>query len=154
MIPAGAADFEKGKQAVNNALPAGGSHPDWKIALRELTPLAEFGHAGAKYFLSFVYVYAYDFVEIDVGRAHRLTHEAAEDGYLQAQVQLGVAYERGFIGEPDFSKAIYWYERAAVGGSSLAADRLAQAYTNGELGVEANPELAKKWLDVRGECCD
>ena len=38
-----------------------------------------------------------------------------------------------------------WYERSAASGFCMASDRMARAYRNGELGLEADPAKAESF---------
>ena len=42
--------------------------------------------------------------------------KAAENGFDNAQCDLGCLYERGERTEKDLGKAFYWYQRAAESG--------------------------------------
>ena len=75
---------------------------------------------------------------------------AAEQGERKAQYLLGLRYERGVPGEPDFAAAAHWYAKAAAQGMRLAAFRLALIYQIGR-GVPRNPVLAAKWYTKAAE---
>ena len=75
---------------------------------------------------------------------------AAEQGERKAQYLLGLRYERGVPGEPDFAAAAHWYAKAAVQGMRLAAFRLALIYQHGR-GVPRDPGLAAKWYRKAAE---
>ena len=75
---------------------------------------------------------------------------AAEQGERKAQYLLGLRYERGVPGEPDFAAAARWYAKAATQGMRLAAFRLALIYQHGR-GVPRNPGLAARWYTKAAE---
>ena len=75
---------------------------------------------------------------------------AAEHGERKAQYLLGLRYERGLPGEPDFAAAAHWYAKAAEQGMRLAAFRLALIYQMGR-GAPRNPVLAAKWYTRAAE---
>ena len=75
---------------------------------------------------------------------------AAEQGERKAQYLLGLRYERGVPGEPDFTAAAHWYAKAAIQGMRLAAFRLALIYHHGR-GVPRDPGLAAKWYTKAAE---
>ncbi|ORX61341.1 HCP-like protein [Hesseltinella vesiculosa] len=49
----------------------------------------------------------------DPAYAMELLHQAAQDGYVPSQVQLGRCYEQGLWVQMDDALSIYWYARAA-----------------------------------------
>lgn len=75
---------------------------------------------------------------------------AAEQGERRAQYLLGLRYERGVPGEPDYVAAAHWYAKAAAQGMHLAAFRLALIYQYGR-GVTRDPSLAAKWYTKAAE---
>ena len=75
---------------------------------------------------------------------------AAEQGERKAQYLLGLRYERGVPGEPDFAAAAHWYAKAAAQGMRLAAFRLALIYQYGR-GVPRDPGLMAKWYRKAAE---
>jgi TPR repeat protein len=54
-----------------------------------------------------------------------LLHQAATSGDTAAASSLGYAYDIGLGTKPSIKEAIRWYQRAARGGSSIAATNLA-----------------------------
>ena len=61
--------------------------------------------------------------------------KSGEQGFAQAQFQLGINYEYGREGFPqDYKKAVYWYHEAARQGYPRATNNLADKYEHG-LGV-------------------
>ncbi len=67
---------------------------DYATALREWRPLAEQGHATAKFNLGIMYDTGRG-VPQDYAEAARWYRKAAEQGYAEAQYNLGTMYEKG-----------------------------------------------------------
>ena len=67
--------------------------------------------------------------------------KAAEQGYADAERDLGNCYRSGDGIEKQAEKAVYWYERAAKQGDAEAQFYLALVYLEGE-GVEQNEKKA------------
>ncbi|XKE45095.1 sel1 repeat family protein [Halomonas organivorans] len=82
----------------------------------------------------------------DKARGARYVLEAAQGGDLRAQYQAAQIYEHGCALYPRRDdRAVTWYARAGEAGHPLAAERLARAYRQGELGLEQDPERAEHW---------
>lgn len=75
--------------------------------------------------------------------AENLLKKLAEHGKVSSQMRLASLYKNGRIGEPDYDKAIYWYEKAAAAGNTSAMYDLYQVYQNKQV---YSPETAIKWL--------
>jgi TPR repeat protein len=86
-------------------------------------------------------------VKKDLAQALILYRRAADRGHVLAQYNLAIMLELGEGGPKDPAAALRWYKRAAEATppDPDAAARLAKAYKNGELGLEANAQLAKEW---------
>lgn len=72
--------------------------------------------------------------------------QAAHQGNAEAQWHAGRIYEQGL--RPFVSSdpnAVTWFARAAEQGHSLACERLAKAYRQGELGLQVSELKAQKW---------
>ena len=69
---------------------------------------------------------------------------SAEQGYAEAQVSLGLCYERGRGVAVSYKEAIKWYSKAAAQGNCDAAYNLGKCYYNG-LGVARSYDEALKW---------
>ncbi len=65
----------------------------------------------------------------------------ARAGDLDLQFNLGALYEAGYLGEPDYERAVAWYRQAADRGLPAAMQRLGELYAKG-LGVEPDPDKA------------
>ena len=81
----------------------------------------------------------------DYGTALKVWMSAAEGGDPDAQYYVGVLYERGAEGQPNYIKAASWYRQAAERGVSRAAMNLGRLYEQG-IGVEKNSVEAGKWF--------
>lgn len=80
----------------------------------------------------------------DYGTALKVWMSAAQGGDPDAQYYVGVLYEKGAEGQPNFSQAAGWYEKAAERGISRAAINLGRLYEQG-LGVEKSDDTARAW---------
>ena len=63
---------------------------------------------------------------------------------------MAICYKNGEGVEKDFSKAVYWYQKAAEAGNSGAQNNLAICYKNGE-GVEKDITKAVHWWQRAAE---
>jgi hypothetical protein len=70
---------------------------------------------------------------------------AAQGGDPDAQYYVGVLYEKGAEGQPNYTKAADWYRQAADRGIRRAAINLGRLYEQG-LGVEKSEPEARKWF--------
>ena len=67
--------------------------------------------------------------------------KAAEQGWAQAQYNLGCCYENGEGVTKDIAKAVEWYRKAAESGNVKAQFALGECYYYGD-GIEENNEEA------------
>jgi Caspase domain/Sel1 repeat len=81
----------------------------------------------------------------DYGTALKVWMGAAQGGDPDAQYYVGVLYEKGAEGQPNYSKAAGWYRQAADKGIRRAAINLGRLYEQG-LGVEKSESEARKWF--------
>lgn len=78
-----------------------------------------------------------DLVEEDMNRAKELLEKAIELGSGNAAYRLGWMYERGFLSEqPDYVKALEYYEKAASLNNADGYCRMALYLANGYSGVK------------------
>lgn len=85
----------------------------------------------------------------DKARGARYVLEAAQAGDVKSQYQAAQIYEHGCAQYPrreDY--AVTWYARAAQSGHFLAAERLARAYQQGELGLTVDSERSAYWQEI------
>jgi len=80
----------------------------------------------------------------DYGTALKVWMSAAQGGDPDAQYYVGVLYEKGAEGQPNYAQAASWYRQAADRGVSRAAMNLGRLYEQG-LGVGKSAEDAYKW---------
>src|SRR5690606_36911624 len=73
----------------------------------------------------------------------KLTMQAAEAGYVPAQMMTGMNYANGKGVKQDYAEAVKWFTKAAEAGHIESASYLAMALRSGQ--VERNRELADKW---------
>ena len=71
----------------------------------------------------------------------------AEQGHIDAQLNLGMMYYHGHEITQDYKLAFYWFQKAAEQGESLAQYRLGNMYSKGE-GVTQDFIEAHKWLSI------
>jgi TPR repeat protein len=83
-------------------------------------------------------------VRKDFQEAAKWNRQAAEQGDLEAQNNLGMQYENGEGVAQSFTEASRWYRRAADAGSDLAQTSLGVLYFRGN-GVTQSYEEAAKW---------
>jgi uncharacterized protein len=71
--------------------------------------------------------------------------KAADQGYVLAEYNLGVLYEKGWGVAKDDARAVTWYRKAAEQGMALAQSNLGNMYRNGQ-GVSQDYPEALRWL--------
>ncbi len=76
--------------------------------------------------------------------------QAAADGDVRAQFEIGAIFSEGRAVEQDFVEAAKWYERAAAQGFAPAQYRLGNLYEAGQ-GLEKNLEVARLWYQRSAE---
>jgi Zn-dependent protease with chaperone function len=76
--------------------------------------------------------------------AIRLWTPIANDGFSEAQNNLGVIHEKGLGVPSDYGKAAAWYEKAAKQNRPQAQNNLGVLYEKG-LGVSQDVNLAAQW---------
>jgi len=91
----------------------------------------------------------------DKSTGARYVLQAAQQGDRHAQYQAGRIYELGCSQyQPNFQHAVTWYARAGESGHGLAAERLALAYRQGELGLPHDPVRADEWAQRARNCAE
>jgi len=80
----------------------------------------------------------------DYGTALKVWMSAAQGGDPDAQYYVGVLYEKGAEGQPNYAKAADWYRQAADRGVRRAAMNLGRLYEQG-LGVTKSEAEARQW---------
>ncbi|WP_347274728.1 tetratricopeptide repeat protein [Candidatus Kuenenia sp.] len=74
----------------------------------------------------------------------------AKQGNVEAQLFVGIMYEKGMGLDKDEAKAVRWYRKAAEQGSAAAQSMLGRAYAEG-YGVAKNEVEAMKWFRKAAE---
>ena len=128
-------DYQDGRKAYNRG--------DYATALKELLPLAEQGHAGAQYFIGYMY-YKGQGVDQDGEEAVKWFRQAAEQGDVKSQVRLGVMYRLGLTVSKNYKEAKKWLRMAAEQEDTKAQYNLALMYFGGE-GMQQDNSEAVKW---------
>lgn len=80
-------------------------------------------------------------------QALELYRRAAEQGNADGMYGLGHLYANGDGVAQDNEQAVHWYTRAAEAGHDHAMLTLAEAYLNGALGLRADRDKARAWLE-------
>jgi len=75
---------------------------------------------------------------------------AAEQGFANAQYNLGVMYDQGQGVAQDYKEAVRWYRQAAEQGLAKAQYNLGVRYDNGE-GVPQDYKEAVRWYRLAAE---
>ncbi len=83
---------------------------------------------------------------LDKGQGINYLLDAARQGDVKAQYQMGCIYEKGYGHlQRNSEQAVRWFVRAAEQGHPLACRRMAKACTEGELGLAINPDQSEYW---------
>jgi len=77
--------------------------------------------------------------------ANRWWLKAAELGNDAAQFNIAVKYAYGGSVRKDVNEALKWWRKSALQGNKDARAALHQIYTEGLLGITADPQKAKRW---------
>ena len=96
---------------------------DYATALRHFRPLANQGHAGAKYNLGLMLLLGHGVAQ-DYAEASRWYSLAAKQGHAKAQHNLGVMYARGDGVAKDYKEALRWLRKASKQGYDKAQNIL------------------------------
>ena len=123
IAPSAWGDYQDGRTAYNRG--------DYATALKELRPLAEQGHAGAQYFVGYMY-YKGQGVDQDGEEAVKWLRKAAEQGDVKAQLRLGMMYRLGLTVPKNYAEAEKWLRKATEQGDAKARYNLGLMYYRGE----------------------
>jgi TPR repeat protein len=88
-------------------------------AARLFKQAADYGHAGAQYYLGMIYEQGAG-VPKDVAAALNWYRQSATNGYVEAAMTLGNFYSDGLEAKPDYVEAFVWYGVAAAQGNRSA----------------------------------
>jgi len=143
-VPAIAGPFEDGKAAYDRM--------DYATALKYWRPLAELGHARAKFYIGLMYRDGRG-VRQDNAEAVKWFRKAAEQGDPDGQALLGFLYEIGLGVPQNDAEAAKWYGMAAEQGDAAAQYNLGVLYANGQ-GVPQDNVLASMWWNIAASSGD
>jgi len=92
------------------------------------------------------------FIMTSKGNAKGLQYyeEAANQGNIGAQNELGEIYFHGSLVPQDYKVALYWIRKAAQSGHPMAQNNLGVSYQNGN-GVEVDIEEALHWYKLSAD---
>lgn len=138
MLSAARADFESGLVRFEQG--------DFYGAQEELRPLADHGDARAQYIMGVIALNGLA-GEPQPNEGATWLVLAAEQGYIEAQVELARLYKTGEGVDQDLAKMVHWYRRAAEQGHVGAQLFVADAYAYGQ-GVEIDYVEAYAWYEV------
>lgn len=82
----------------------------------------------------------------DYATALKIFSELANQGYADAQNNLGFMYENGQGVAKDYRQALLWYQKAANQGYAVAQQNLGLMYADG-LGVAQDFKQARFWFE-------
>lgn len=122
----------------------------YNLALAQYRKLAAQGNADAQIKLAECYEYGNNGVEESDSEAAKWYRKAAEQGNVQAQYQLGAAYNIGSGVEESEIEAMKWYLKAAEQGHAEAQYMHGEDYYHGS-GVEQSDIEAVKWYRKAAE---
>lgn len=122
---------------------------DYKIALRELWPLAEQGHMNAQLLLASCYMFGKGTAK-DLIEAEKWMRRAAEQGSPLGQFSLGGMLYQGLGVMVDYPQAMVWLRKSAEQQFVKAQYQLGGVYAEGKA-VRANLVLAYMWFDLARE---
>ena len=77
--------------------------------------------------------------------ALRLWEGAAEQGFKEAQYNLGILYHNGHGVDVNYKKAFEWWEKAAKQGHAHAQYVLGAMYENGDGVGQSDDSMAMRW---------
>lgn len=132
-----------------------GMYKDDTLALIWFHKAADQGNAEAQFYIGKMYETG-DGVPQDQSEANRWFTLAAQNGYLKAEKELkevndpkhdrllGYEFYKGEFETLDYTKALYWLQKAAAEGDGNACFDLGQMYEKG-LGVPQDIDKAKGW---------
>jgi TPR repeat protein len=114
---------------------------NYPLALKEITPLANAGHADSQHLLGLMY-YMGRGVKQDYKQAMNWHRKAAQQGKADAQYVVGAMYYTGNAVPQDHKQAVSWFRRAAEQGHGEAQHALALMYRYHAAGLPADRVLA------------
>lgn len=118
------AGFDEGEAAYQKG--------DYTTALNEWSPLAEQGNAAAQYNLGLLLFQGGKGVQRNDKKAVAWYRKAAEQGYADAESELGYMYEIGGGVKQNTKEAARWYRKAADQGNVNARNSLGDIFMTTE----------------------
>lgn len=117
------------------------------LAFEGFRDAAEKGSATKQYVLGLMYLHHGKAVSKDDKDAQIWFRKSAEQGIVEAQLELGKLYEEGQLIKQDYNEAIKWYRKAAEQGHVEAQAKLGSMYDvwGEKEGITANPTESAKW---------
>lgn len=91
-----------------------------------------------------------DIKKTEIDNSLSCTKKAAEQGYADAQFNLGKCYANGDGVPQDYTEAVKWYKKAAEQGNAHAQNSLGDCYYYGK-GVQEDDTEAVKWFKKAAE---
>ena len=116
------------------------------IDIAQLRANAESGNAAAQIDLAHAYHDGTDGLKPNDEEAVKWFEKAAQQGDLDGQYNLAIAYYHGFGVKKNLIEAVKWFTKAADQGYAGAQYILASAYQNGMGGVPKDIVQADMWL--------
>ena len=105
---------------------------------------AKAGNRLAQYNVGLYYHNGWSGVKQDYQQAAYWYRKSADQGYADAQLNLGYLYEKGLGVSQDSQQAVYWYRKAAEQGNVSAMFNLGSCYHDGN-GVTQDCQQAVYW---------
>ena len=109
--------------------------------------LAKQGEGEAQLMLGVAYANGDSGVKQDFEQSFYWFRQAADNGVVEAQWQLGLSYLRGDGTKKDSVKGFSWIKKAAEGGQIEAQNQVGVFYYLGMEGIEKNTAEAIKWYE-------
>ena len=131
-----------------------GNHAGYVRAYSLWSELAQEGDTRALYHLGIMNMFGIGGAEFEQNLAMQRIRAAADAGYAQAQSYLGFVAENGdgALARRGDEVALSWWRKGAQGNHCVAIRRMAKAYRNGELGLEADAAKAAEWAAREAGC--
>lgn len=115
-------------------------------AFQRLEELAKNGNLEAIYFYALTHYVENNVVPFDAEKTFYWASKASQKGYGLAQNLLGGLYLNGVGTEPDYQKAIYWFEESIKNNVHESEIGLFQCYEQGGYGIEQDYRKAFQHL--------
>jgi TPR repeat protein len=129
-------------------------HEGYQRAYIIWSELAEAGDTRANYHMGMMNMFGIGGATFDQLIGVQNIRIAAEGGYAIAQSFMGFLVERsdGTLVRAGDELAFSWWQKGAEGKHCAGVRRMVKVYTNGELGVAADPAKAAEWQALMETC--